>query len=384
MLVEASHWSARTGWRRDNGTVGGKADLVLYFGDRDLLRDGEVFEGLRALYPGARVVGGSTGATILGKTLNQQNAVAAALRFARTRVAVATTVVPDKASSRTAGEELARTLVAPDLAAVFVLADGMNVNGSLLIAGLKSVLGEDCPISGGMTGDAGEYTQALVGADAAPSSKVAAAVGLYGSSLRVSYGRGCGWDAFGPRRRITRADGNVLYELDGKPAFDLYERYLGDEFGNGVPAGVLFPLLMSHPDRPERSFVRAALGLDQSAAAMTLAGNVPEGWMARLMRGSLDRLALAAAQAARDMRDGMPAAAVDGDRLAVIVSCTGRMLLMGQRTIEEVDAAAQEIPADVFRVGFYSYGEIAPTAAPGHAELHNQTMTITGLAEVAA
>jgi hypothetical protein len=383
MLVEASHWSARTGWKRENGTVSEKADLVLYFGDRDLLRDGEAFEGLRAAYPGAHVVGGSTGATILGKTFNPHNAVAVALRFARTRVALATTVVPDKASSRAAGEELARALAAPDLAAVFVLADGMSINGSLLTAGLKGVLGEACPISGGMTGDAGEYTQALVGADTAPSSKVAAAVGLYGSSLRVSYGRGCGWDAFGPRRRITRSDGNVLYELDGKPAFELYERYLGDEFGNGVPAGVLFPLLMAHPDRPERSFVRAALGLDQSAAAMTLAGNVPEGWMARLMRGSLDRLSLAAAQAAREMRDGMPAT-VDGDRLAVMVSCTGRMLLMGQRTIEEVDAAAQEIPADVHCVGFYSYGEIAPTAAPEHAELHNQTMTITGLAEVAA
>jgi hypothetical protein len=382
MLVEASHWSARSGWKRENGAVGAKADLVLYFGDRDLLRDGEAFEELRAAYPLAHVVGGSTGATILGKTLDHQSAVAVALRFARTRVGVAATVVADKPSSRAAGEALARALVAPDLAAVFALADGMTVNGSLLTAGLKDVLGDACPLSGGMTGDAGEYTQALVGADTAPTSNVAVAIGLYGSSVRVSYGRGCGWDAFGPRRRITRADGNVLYELDGRPAFELYERYLGDEFGNGVPAGVLFPLLLSHPDRPERSFVRAALGLDQSTAAMTLAGNVPEGWMARLMRGSLDRLSLAAAGAAREMCAGMPSG-VDGDRLAIIVSCTGRMLLMGQRTIDEVDFATREIPPDVRCFGFYSYGEIAPTAAPEHAELHNQTMTITGLAEVA-
>ncbi|MDQ2082404.1 FIST N-terminal domain-containing protein [Xanthobacteraceae bacterium Astr-EGSB] len=383
MLIEASHWSAHTGWRGETGGVGEKADLVLYFGDRDILRDGEVFEALRSTYPGAHVVGGSTGATILGRELGHHDAVAVALRFTRTGVRVATAQVATKSSSHAGGEALARSLVAPDLAAVFVLADGMSVNGSLLTAGLKNVLGDACPISGGMTGDAGEYTQALVGADAGPKSNVAAAIGFYGSSVRISYGRGCGWDAFGPRRRITRSDGNVLYELDGKPAFELYERYLGDEVVDGVPAGVLFPLLLSHPDRPERSFVRAALGLDQSAAAMTLAGNVPEGWMARLMRGSLDRLSLAAAAAAREARDGLPAA-VDGDRLAIIVSCTGRMLLMGQRTIEEVDAAAQEIPADVHCVGFYSYGEIAPTAAPEHAELHNQTMTITGLAEVAA
>jgi hypothetical protein len=383
MLVEASRWSERSGWKREGGTVDGKADLVLYFGDRDVLRDGRRFADLRAAYPGAHVVGGSTGATILGRSFRQGNIVATALRFARTRIRVAVETITTKPQSRAGGEALARSLAAPDLAAVFVLADGMTVNGSLLTAGLKSVLGDACAISGGMTGDACQYLEAFAGADAAPASNVAVAVGFYGPAIRTSYGRGCGWDAFGPRRRITRSEGNVLYELDGKPAFELYERYLGDEVVNGVPAGVLFPLLLSHPDRPERSFVRAALGLDQSSAAMTLAGNVPEGWMARLMRGSLDRLALAAAQAARDACNGLPAAA-DGDSLLLVVSCTGRMLLMGQRTVEEVDFATENIPPHVRCLGFYSYGEIAPTAAPEHAELHNQTMTITGLAEVAA
>jgi hypothetical protein len=94
-------------------------------------------------------------------------------------------------------------------------------------------------------------------------------------------------------------------------------------------------------------------------------------------------LALAAAQAARNARDRM-ADTVAGDRLALMVSCTGRMLLMGQRTVEEVDLAAQEIGSGFHCLGFYSFGEIAPTVAPAHAELHNQTMTITGLAEVAA
>jgi hypothetical protein len=278
---------------------------------------------------------------------------------------------------------LAAELRTPDLAGVFVLADGMGINGSLLVAGLKDGLGATCPISGGMAGDSCEYKEALVGADAAPASQVVTAIGFYGEHVRLSYGNACGWDAFGPRRRVTRSAGNVLYELDGKPAFELYERYLGDEVVNGIPAGVLFPLLMSHPDKPARNFVRAALGLDQTTAAMTLAGNVPEGWMARLMRGSLDRLALAAAQAARDARDGLPEV-VDGDRLALMVSCTGRMMLMGQRTIDEVEFVGQEINSDFQCLGFYSYGEIAPTDAPAHAELHNQTMTITGLAEVAA
>lgn len=384
MQVEASHWSARIGWKRQSGSVGGKADLVLYFGERDALRDGRAFDQLRAAYPGAHVVGGSAAATILGNTLHTRDVVvAAALRFATTQVAVAAQSGVSKENSRACGEQLARSLGAPDLAAVLVLADGMSVNGSLLTAGLKDTLGPACPVFGGMTSDSCEYVVALAGADAAPQSHVVAAVGFYGAHIRFSHGSGCGWDAFGPRRRITKSAGNVLYELDGKPAFELYERYLGDEVVNGVPAGVLFPLLLSHPDRPERSFVRAALGLDQTAAAMTLAGTVPEGWMARLMRGSLDRLALGAAKAAREARVGLPEHVV-GDRLALMVSCAGRMLLMGQRTIEEIEFATQEISTGFHCLGFYSYGEIAPTDTSEHAELHNQTMTITGLAEMAA
>jgi hypothetical protein len=383
MLIEELQWSARNGWKCRSGAIGGDADLVLYFGARDLLRDGGRFDELRRAYPRARIVGGSASATVLDNTLYRHDIVAAALKFDRTRIAVATRTGVAKEDSRACGAALAAELRAADLAGVFVLADGMGINGSLLVAGLKDGLGTACPISGGMAGDSCEYKEALVGADAAPASQGVTAIGFYGRHVRFSYGNACGWDAFGPRRRVTRASGNVLYELDGKPAFELYERYLGNEVINGVPAGVLFPLQMSHPDKPERSFVRAALGLDQSAAAMTLAGNVPEGWMARLMRGSLDRLALAAAQAARDARDRM-ADTVAGDRLALMVSCTGRMLLMGQRTVEEVDLAAQEIGSGFHCLGFYSFGEIAPTVAPAHAELHNQTMTITGLAEVAA
>jgi hypothetical protein len=383
MRIEELHWCARTGWTSQADTFAGDADLVLYFGARDVLRDGSRFDELRRAYPTARLIGGSASATILGRTLYRHDIVATAIKFAHTRIAVASRTGVTKDASRACGSSLAAELGAPDLAGVFVIADGLNVNGSLLVAGLKDGLGSDIPISGGMAGDSAEYKLALVGADAAPASQAALAIGFYGNQIRLSHGSACGWDAFGPRRRVTRASGNVLYELDGKPAFELYERYLGNEVVNGIPAGVLFPLQMSHPDKPERNFVRAALGLEQTTAAMTLAGNVPEGWMARLMRGSLDRLAMAAAQAARDARDRL-AEPVSGDRLALMVSCTGRMLLMGQRTIEEIDFAAQEFGSDFHCVGFYSFGEIAPTVAPAHAELHNQTMTITGLAETAA
>ena len=113
---------------------------------------------------------------------------------------------------------------------------------------------------------------------------------------------------------------------------------------------------------------------------MTFAGDVPEGWVAQLMRGNFQRLAAGAAKAARDAGASI-AERRSGDQIAVLVSCIGRRLLMGQHTVDEVEAAGAELGSDVPRLGFYSYGEISPHGASGMCELHNQTMTVTALSE---
>jgi hypothetical protein len=110
---------------------------------------------------------------------------------------------------------------------------------------------------------------------------------------------------------------------------------------------------------------------------------VPEGWVAQLMRGNFDRLAEGAAKAASQIRATVPANP-DGDEVAILVSCIGRRLLMGQNTLDEIEAAGAELGNAVKQIGFYSYGEISPHAASGVCQLHNQTMTITTLSETAA
>jgi hypothetical protein len=129
------------------------------------------------------------------------------------------------------------------------------------------------------------------------------------------------------------------------------------------------------------------LAIDREAGSMTFAGDVPQGWTAQLMRGNMDRLAAGAADAARQSRDGCvgknPDVQDGQESLSILVSCIGRRLLMGQRTIEEVEAVGTELGTDTLRLGFYSYGEISPHAKSGLCELHNQTMTVTTLAEVA-
>ncbi len=378
MRVTELSWTEGHGWR---GAAVTAADLVLYFGTREALSNGERYRELRAMFPAAHILGCSTGGQIRNDDISDDEIATAAIRFAATKIKLASAPSPSADRSRGCGETIARALAADDLAGIFVLSDGLSVNGSELVAGIASVVGEAVPLTGGLAGDGARFEETLVGADCEPGKGIVGAVGFYGSAITIGHGSAGGWDEFGPRRRISRSCGNVLFELDGEAALDLYERYLGEEEAKALPgSALLFPLRVCDPARPDHAIVRTILAIDRGARSMTFAGDVPEGWTAQLMRGNFDRLADGAAKAARQAAASIGEKPV-GDQIAVLVSCIGRRLLMGQHTLDEVEAAGAEFAATVPRLGFYSYGEISPHGASGVCELHNQTMTITSFSE---
>ena len=374
-------WNPLTGWTPAQPELV-EASLVLYFGARQALADGARYRDLRAMFPSAHILGCSTGGQINNNNISDNEIVAAAIQFDATELRLHRLDVSDPLQSRNCGEALGKALGAADLAGVFVLSDGLNVNGSELVAGIIGAIGPNIPLTGGLAGDGSEFSETLVGGDCAPQSHTVAAIGFYGSAIQIGHGSAGGWDVFGPRRRVTRSSGNVLFELDGEPALDLYERYLGEEDSKGLPgSALLFPIQVHDAGRPDSAVVRTVLAIDSVARSMTFAGDVPQGWTAQLMRGSFDRLADGAADAARQARARLAVDESD-QQFSILVSCIGRRLLMGQRTTDEIEAASAELGNGTLRVGFYSYGEISPHAESGTCELHNQTMTITSFAEV--
>ncbi|KAF0182871.1 MAG: hypothetical protein FD124_2060 [Alphaproteobacteria bacterium] len=374
------HWSLT--WRaRDHAFEGdaacADADFALYFAGREAAGSHSIFNSLRRLCPHALIMGCSTGTVIDGEELHDDEAVAVAVRLDRATVALARVAVTGQSSFED-GRALATQLRKPGLVGVLVLSDGLNVNGTALVAGLQDILGADIPIGGGMAGDGSAFARTLVCADAPPAERIVAALGFYGDGLTIRLGAAHGWNYFGPTRRITRSDGAVLHEMDGKPALDLYERYLGEEAADLPASALLYPLLVTNPDAPEDEVVRTVLAVDREHRTMTFAGDIPQGWSARLMRGAFDSLAAGAAQAAAEA-SGAPG---EGG-LALLISCVGRRLLMGQRAEDEVEAVAGVLSARFRQIGFYSYGEIATQGVAGWCGLHNQTMTIMTLQEAA-
>jgi hypothetical protein len=355
--------------------------LLLAFGGTALL-DAARFEALRALYPQALIVGCSTAGEILGTTVRDDTLSLTAVRFADTRLQLAVTdvatPVASSDASHAAGAALARQLPTDELIHVLVISDGLHVNGTALVDGIRAGLPGHVAITGGLSGDGARFQSTRVMADAAPAEGIVVALGFYGKRLRVGYGSLGGWDSFGPDRLITRARGNVLYELDGESALALYKRYLG-EHAAGLPAtGLLFPLALHAVPGEGQGLVRTILSVNEADQSMTFAGDVPEGMYARLMRANFEHLIEGASDAAKLTRQPPGQASPE---LAVLISCVGRKLVLKQRTEEEVESVRAVLGPATALTGFYSYGEISPCVPTARCELHNQTMTITTFTE---
>lgn len=357
----------------------GPRTLALAFCAPELADRRAPLDELAAALPQAVLLGCSTAGEIAGEVVQDGSISLAVVRFAHTRLARAFTPIGAGGDSFAAGLRLSRQLNGPDLRAVFLLSDGLCVNGTPLVAGLRQGLPEGVSITGGLAGDGSRFHRTWVLDGAQPTPGAVVAVGLYGQRLRVGHGCDAGWGDFGPERRITRATGNVLYELDDKPALDLYKTYLGD-LAQGLPGtALLFPLAVRAGGGDARPLVRTVLAVDEAARSMTFAGDLPEGGTARLMRAKTDRLIDSAGLAVREACAGLQG---DAGPLVVSVSCVGRRLVLGERTDDEVETVHDGAPPGSAHVGFYSYGEISPQAAGGNSELHNQTMTVTVFDEV--
>ena len=347
------------------------------FGASSACTDGGALSGLRALYPDAHIVGCSTAGEICGTSVLDGSMVATAIHFEHSSVQVARRSLPCPSASAEVGELLGRALDPNGLVHAIVLAEGLNVNGSALVAGLRNGLPPHVAATGGLAGDADRFERTYVCFDGEPCTDTVAIVGLYGDRLHVGYGSMGGWDVFGPEREVTWSEGNVVFELDGEPALDLYKRYLGPH-ADGLPAsGLRFPLSLRAEDGGQ-GVVRTILSMDETRHSITFAGDVPQGAFARLMKANVDRLVDGATSAAIRSNDVLGGVTPE---LAILISCVGRKLILQQRIEEEVEAARDVLGVGAALAGFYSYGEIAPFLSSTTCELHNETMTITTFSE---
>lgn len=342
-----------------------------YIGKEDFV------ELLNDKYPDTTIIGCSTAGEIIGNVVSDASVALTAIRFEKSKIKLSTIDLIDvDGDSLKAGAKISSELKSDDLRHILVLSDGLNVNGAELVKGLHTDLSKDVSITGGLAGDCSNFNKTFIITNKEIASNKILGLGLYGDDLKIGFGSQGGWDSFGVERLVTKSEGNVLYELDGQPALDLYKSFLGDKAKDLPSSGLLFPLSMRNDDNMT-PVVRTILGVNEEDQSLTFAGNIFQGSYVRLMKANIDRLINGAEESAKISKEIIGTEC----QLAILVSCVGRRLVLKQLVEEEVEVVNEYLGSNVMSTGFYSYGEIAPFNKFTPCALHNQTMTITTFSE---
>lgn len=352
------------------------AQLVLVFGESALMADARCHASLKAQFPRAHIVGCSSSGNAMGTALSENDVVATAVHFEHSTLKMVRAEVKGDTDFNALAHKVLDPLRQEDLRHVFILSDGLATNGSKLAQALTEIAGEKVSITGGLAGDGTRFQTTWVMADAPAQPQQLVALGFYGQGLAVNTGCFAGWDEFGAERVITRSVGNVVYEIDHKPALALYKEYLGP-YANELPGSAFrFPLSV-RATQNDMPVIRTVLGINEAEQSLTFAGDIPQGYFGRLMKTNLDGLIDSAGHAAHAAKN--PNAQT---QLCLVVSCVGRRVVLQQLTEEELDMIQNTLGQHTQLLGFYSYGELAPQDKAGrHCQLHNQTISLTTFAE---
>lgn len=247
----------------------------------------DLFAKLASRFTGCDLGGMQHGGEIAQDGVYNGALVITALHFDQPTFKLATTDLVDMADSFASGQRLAKGLMQDGLRNVLVLGQGVAINGSALIEGMRNILPPDVSLSGGLAGDGGAFQQTWTLSDQGVSPKQLVAMGFVGDHIQMRHGSFHGWQPFG-YCCVTRCDHNVLYELDGEPALDIYKRYLGDYAKDLPGSGLLFPFEMLGQDLTAVGLIRTILGIDESNGSLILAGDIePDGYL-RLMHANTD------------------------------------------------------------------------------------------------
>jgi hypothetical protein len=353
-------------------------DDVTQVGDLD--QEGNIFfclgnrtdliKSLQKATSKAKIVGCSTASTIMGNTLiNPEEAlVVHVLMFEKTASEVYEDKFDGYDDSYDCGQRLAlKFSKKEDLSGVIILSEGLLMNSVDFAKGLSDSIGLNIPVMGGLAADNLKFTKTFVFDEKNIYDQSVIAVAFYGKSFHMKTFSGAGIKSFGIERQVTKAVKSTVYEIDGKPALDVYESYLGEQltgYQNGKELN--FPIEISENFETKDGLIRTPLIVDVVKRTITFTAEIPENSTIRLMLAVKSDLILAAESVDLEMQEYVQEHNIQNyDTL--IISCAARRIVMGEE-------AHMELPSKRNRqFGFYAYGEFTPINTS--CDLVNQTFT---------
>lgn len=365
--------------------LGGDADLVLLFAtaghDQEAL-----LEGVRSVL-GDAPLAGCTGEGVISKAGSDEGTHAVSvMAVASDRMTFHTLSARglEQASDK-AGLSLAQQVadLDPDdtARALLLFTDGLTVNSTTLLETLHAHLPTDLPVVGGLAGELMKLERTWQYHDDQAFSDGASAVLVRGDAT-VETGVSHGCTPMGLEREVTRAEANMVYEIDGKPAFDVFKEYVDDDPDELRPEDIVHMCLGERLPPDEAAgysdyIIRTPLGLDADTGGLHFPVEIPEGTAVQMTRREPDRIRDEAGRLARDLKQRRGDRAPD---LLLQFDCAGRgRILFGERTDPMAMAPIRDVFGGVPLVGFHTYGELAPLG--GRPRFHNYTVALCAIYE---
>ncbi len=370
------------------GKIGGRSPALVIVFSSVAFDQKRMLEGVRSVTKNAPLWGCSDAGEITAEGPHDKSV--AVMCIAADEITFTPGVGRDiKKDAREAGRAVARdvkTKTPQPLKAFMMLPDVLTGNGAEIVRGVLDILGEHFPVVGGAPGDDFLFKETYQYINDEVTSGAVAGCGLSGN-FSMGIGVRHGWLPIGLPMKVTKSEGAVLHELDGKPAISIYEDYFGAK-SEALRKEPLARMAITYPlglkvEGLDEYLIRDPITVDEKGS-ITCAAEIPEGSEIRLMIGSREKAVEAAREAAKHAIDDLgehPA------RLSLVFNCIAREKLYGRKAIEEIQAMRDVLGKDVPMLGFYTYGEQAPLAGEVrniekcNPKFYNETVVIFVLGE---
>lgn len=371
------------------GSLGGtEADVALVFASVQYDQE-KMLAGVHSVTGQALIVGASTAGEITTEGPLPKHSIVVMLIRSDTMKFIGGVGESIAAGPRAAGKKAAdqvQTKAGAELKAFMMFPDVLVGNGADIVRGVLDSLGEHFPVVGGAAGDDFKFVKTYQYLNDKVYSGAVVGLGLTGD-FKIGIGVKHGWIPIGIPLKVTKSEGSVLHELDGKPAISIYEDYFGEEEAKQLKTDTLAKLAITYPlgmkvEGSDEMLIRDPITVD-AKGSITCAAEIPIGAEIQLMVGSKEeavKVAKVAAQNAVAQLDGAQPKAV------IIFNCIARSKLFGETSGTEIMAIQEAVGADVPLIGFYTYGEQAPLGGEVrninkcNPAFHNETVVICVLA----
>ncbi len=263
--------------------------------------------------------------------------------------------------------------------------DGLSVNAAELLRGAQETLGLVFPIIGGAATDNLHFkkTYQYLNDDIYTNSVVSL---IISGEVNISMGSAQAWQPIGRPHRITKANSNIIREIDRKNALGFYEEYVNkssDELKKEGIARLGFSYPLGAQDKEQKGyFTRSPLNIENNNS-LRLTAEIPEEKQVSLMISDknliLDATKKACNEALKNTKKSMI-------KFVVVFSDVGRLLLLRKDLQAEAEIIKDVFGKKIPFFGCYTGGEYAPIYTgtqeyKGRSYYHNQTISVAVFSE---